>query len=177
MSVWRNVQVERPSSSTSGGQEVEGFGGLVVEGFGGLVVVGEVVEEALVVDFIMLFHAAPEVQVRHLFLFHQPFSFIYLHSFKHDRYKYMIYLFGEWIFFFFLSDLRFSIGSDYYAFGHSLRFICIFGANALLGAGVQWLRRKSGHGFYCTKEILQNRKVDVSIRHIMMLLLLLLLSA
>lgn len=61
MSVWRNVQVERPSSSTSGGQEEEGFGGLVV------VVVGEVVEEALVVDFIMLFHAAPEVQVRHLF--------------------------------------------------------------------------------------------------------------
>lgn len=84
----------------------------------------------------------------------------------------MICLFGEWIFF---SDLRFSIGSDYYAFGHSLRFICIFGANALLGAGVQWLRRKSGHGFYCTKEILQNGKVDVSIRHIMMLLLLLLL--
>lgn len=93
MSVWRNVQVERPSSSTSGGQEVEGFGGLVV--------VGEVVEEALVVDFIMLFHAAPEVQVRHLFffLFHQSFSFIYLHSFKHDIYKYMTCLFGEWIFF------------------------------------------------------------------------------
>lgn len=84
----------------------------------------------------------------------------------------MICFFGEWIFFFFLSDLRFSIGSDYHAFGHSLRFICIFGANALLGAGVQWLRRKSGHGFYCTKEILQNGKVDVSIRHIMMLLLL-----
>lgn len=168
MSVWRNVQVERPSSSTSGGQEEEGFGVVVV--------VGEVVDEAfVVVDFIMLFHAAPEVQVRHLFfLFHQPFSFIYLHSFKHDRYKYMICLFGEWIFF---SGLRFSIGSDYYAFGHSLRFICIFGANALLGAGVQWLRRKSGHGFYCTKEILQNGKVDVSIRHIMMLLLLLLLSA
>lgn len=169
MSVWRNVQVERPSSSTSGGQEEE-----EEEGFGGLMVVGEVVDEVfVVVDFIMLFHAAPEVQVRHLFfLFHQPFSFIYLHSFKHDIY--MICLFGEWIFFF-LSDLRFSIGSDYYAFGHSLRFICIFGANALLGAGVQWLRRKSGHGFYCTKEILQNGKVDVSIRHIMMLLLLLLL--
>lgn len=163
MSVWRNVQVERPSSSTSGGQEEE------EEGFGGLMVVGEVVDEAFVVDFIMLFHAAPEVQVRHLFfLVHQPFSFIYLHSFKYDIY--MICLFGEWIFF--LSDLRFSIGSDYYAFGHSLRFICIFGANALLGAGVQWLRRKSGHGFYCTKEILQNGKVDVSIRHIMMLLLL-----
>lgn len=70
MSVWRNVQVERPSSSTSGGQEEEGFG----------VVVGEVVDEAFVVDFIMLFHAAPEVQVRHLFfLFCQPFLFIYLH--------------------------------------------------------------------------------------------------
>lgn len=165
MSVWRNVQVERPSSSTSGGQEEEVFGGLMV--------VGEVVEEAFVVDFIMLFHAAPEVQVRHLFFpsFISLFSFIYLHSFKHDRYKYMICLFGEWIFF---SDLRFSIGSDYYAFGHSLRFICIFGANALLGAGVQWLRRKSGHGFYCTKEILQNGKVDVSIRHIMMVVLLLL---
>lgn len=95
MSVWRNVQVERPSSSTSGGQEEEGFGGLMV--------VGEVVDEAfVVVDFIMLFHAAPEVQVRHLFffLFHQSFSFIYLHSFKHDRYKYMICLFGELDFFF-----------------------------------------------------------------------------
>lgn len=95
MSVWRNVQVERPSSSTSGGQEEEevGFGGLMV-----VVVVGEVVEEALVVDFIMLFHAAPEVQVRHLFfsLFHQSFSFIYLHSFKHDIY--MTCLFGEWNF-------------------------------------------------------------------------------
>lgn len=95
MSVWRNVQVERPSSSTSGGQEEEGFGGLVV--------VGEVVEEAFVVDFIMLFHAAPEVQVRHLFLFHQLFSFVYLHSFKYDVNKYMICLFGEWIFFFFLT--------------------------------------------------------------------------
>lgn len=170
MSVWRNVQVERPSSSTSGGQEEEGFGGLVV--------VGEVVDEAfVVVDFIMLFHAAPEVQVRHLFFssFISLFSFIYLHSFKHDIYTYMICLFGCGVFL--LSDLRFSIGSDYYAFGHSLRFICIFGANALLGAGVQWLRRKSGHGFYCTKEILQNGKVDVSIRHIMMLLLLLLFSA
>lgn len=70
MSVWRNVQVERPSSSTSGGQEEEGFGGLMV--------VGEVVDEAFVVDFIMLFHAAPEVQVRHLFFF----SFIsFFHSF------------------------------------------------------------------------------------------------
>lgn len=90
MSVWRNVQVERPSSSTSGGQEEEGFGGLVV------VVVGEFVEEALVVDFIMLFHAAPEVQVRHLFFFSfiSLFSFVYLHSFKHDP-----YLFGEWGFF------------------------------------------------------------------------------
>lgn len=107
------------------------------------------------------------------FSFISLFSFIYLHSFKHD--KYIIGLCGEWIFFF-LSDLRFSIGSDYYAFGHSLRFICIFGANALLGAGVQWLRRKSGHGFYCTKEILQNGKVDVSIRHIMMLLLIVVLG-
>lgn len=83
MSVWRNVQVERPSSSTSGGQEEE------EEGFGGLMVVGEVVDEAfVVVDFIMLFHAAPEVQVRHLFFpFHQLFSFIYLHSFKYDIHK------------------------------------------------------------------------------------------
>lgn len=75
MSVWRNVQVERPSSSTSGGQEEEGFGGLVV--------VGEVVDEAFVVDFIMLFHAAPEVQVRHLFFFSfisLPHSFICIHS-------------------------------------------------------------------------------------------------
>lgn len=109
------------------------------------------------------------------FLFHQSFSFIFLHSLKHDVNKYMICWGVD--FFSFFSDLRFSIGSDYYAFGHSLRFICIFGANALLGAGVQWLRRKSGHGFYCTKEILQNGKVDVSIRHIMLLLLLWLLSA
>lgn len=97
MSVWRNVQVERPSSSTSGGQEEEGFGGLMVVGE-----VGEVVEEAfVVVDFIMLFHAAPEVQVRHLFFpsFISLFSFIYLDSFKHDIYEYMICLFGEWIFF------------------------------------------------------------------------------
>lgn len=71
MSVWRNVQVERPSSSTSGGQEEE------EEGFGGLMVVGEVVDEAfVVVDFIMLFHAAPEVQVRHLFFF--PLSSVFL---------------------------------------------------------------------------------------------------
>lgn len=79
MSVWRNVQVERPSSSTSGGQEEEGFGGLMVV----VVVVGEVVEEALVVDFIMLFHAAPEVQVRHLFFFSFisfSHSFICIHS-------------------------------------------------------------------------------------------------
>lgn len=79
MSVWRNVQVERPSSSTSGGQE-EGE----EEGFGGLMVVGEVVDEAfVVVDFIMLFHAAPEVQVRHLFFFSfisLSHSFICIHS-------------------------------------------------------------------------------------------------
>lgn len=77
MSVWRNVQVERPSSSTSGGQE-EGFGGLVVVGE-----VGEVVDEAFVVDFIMLFHAAPEVQVRHLFFssfISFSHSFICIHS-------------------------------------------------------------------------------------------------
>lgn len=77
MSVWRNVQVERPSSSTSGGQEEEGFGGLVV--------VGEVVDEAFVVDFIMLFHAAPEVQVRHLFFssfISLSHSFICIHSNK-----------------------------------------------------------------------------------------------
>lgn len=77
MSVWRNVQVERPSSSTSGGQEEE------EEGVGGLVVVGEVVDEAFVVDFIMLFHAAPEVQVRHLFFFSFisfSYSFICIHS-------------------------------------------------------------------------------------------------
>lgn len=79
MSVWRNVQVERPSSSTSGGQEEE------EEGFGGLVVVGEDVDEAFVVDFIMLFHAAPEVQVRHLFfLFHQPFL-VHLFAFIQTR--------------------------------------------------------------------------------------------
>lgn len=82
MSVWRNVQVERPSSSTSGGQEEEGVGGLVVV----VVVVGEVVDEAFVVDFIMLFHAAPEVQVRHLFfLVHQPFL-IHLFAFIQIRY-------------------------------------------------------------------------------------------
>lgn len=79
MSVWRNVQVERPSSSTSGGQEEE-----EEEGFGGLMVVGEVVDEAfVVVDFIMLFHAAPEVQVRHLFFFSfisLSHSFICIHS-------------------------------------------------------------------------------------------------
>lgn len=78
MSVWRNVQVERPSSSTSGGQEVEGFGGLVV--------VGEVVEEALVVDFIMLFHAAPEVQVRHLFFSLSSVFLIHLFAFIQTRY-------------------------------------------------------------------------------------------
>lgn len=76
MSVWRSVQVERPSSSTSGGQEEEGFGGLMV--------VGEVVDEAfVVVDFIMLFHAAPEVQVRHLFFFSFisfSYSLIWIHS-------------------------------------------------------------------------------------------------
>lgn len=81
MSVWRNVQVERPSSSTSGGQEEEGFGGLVV-----VVVVGEVVEEALVVDFIMLFHAAPEVQVRHLFFSLSSAFLIHLFGFIQTRY-------------------------------------------------------------------------------------------
>lgn len=73
MSVWRNVQVERPSSSTSGGHEEE------EEGFGGLMVVGEDVDEAfVVVDLIMLFHAAPEVQVRHLFF---PSFISFSHSF------------------------------------------------------------------------------------------------
>lgn len=89
MSVWRNVQVERPSSSTSGGQEEEGFGGLVV---------GEVVEEAfVVVDFIMLFHAAPEVQVRHLFFSLSSAFLIHLFAFIQTRYicTYMICLFGE----------------------------------------------------------------------------------
>lgn len=82
MSVWRNVQVERPSSSTSGGQEEEeGFGGLVVV----VVVVGEVVEEALVVDFIMLFHAAPEVQVRHLFFSLSSAFLIHLFAFIQTR--------------------------------------------------------------------------------------------
>lgn len=81
MSVWRNVQVERPSSSTSGGQEEE-------EGFGGLVVVGEVVDEAfvVVVDFIMLFHAAPEVQVRHLFFSLSSAFLIHLFAFIQTRY-------------------------------------------------------------------------------------------
>ena len=62
--MWRKVQVERPRSSTSGGQSVRGW--VVVE----VVVVGAVacvVEEGVFgVDFIIARHAAPEVQVLHL---------------------------------------------------------------------------------------------------------------
>ena len=56
----KSVQVERPSSSTSGGQP-----GLSMScaGFCDTVVVAG---DAFVVDFIILFHAAPEVHVRHL---------------------------------------------------------------------------------------------------------------
>lgn len=86
MSVWRNVQVERPSSSTSGGQEEEGFGGLMV--------VGEVVDEAFVVDFIMLFHAAPEVQVRHLFFSRSSAFLIHLFAFIQIRYIYDLFIWG-----------------------------------------------------------------------------------
>lgn len=94
MSVWRNVQVERPSSSTSGGQEEEGFGGLMV--------VGEVVDEAfVVVDFIMLFHAAPEVQVRHLFFSLSSAFLIHLFAFIQARYIYIYDLFIWGVDFFF----------------------------------------------------------------------------
>lgn len=90
MSVWRNVQVERPSSSTSGGQEEE-----EEEGFGGLMVVGEVVDEAfVVVDFIMLFHAAPEVQVRHLFFSLSSAFLIHLFAFIQTRYIYDLFIWG-----------------------------------------------------------------------------------
>lgn len=53
--LWRSVQVDRPSSSTSGGQSDAG----VVIGTTGLVVLP-------VEDFIIAIHAADDVQVRHL---------------------------------------------------------------------------------------------------------------
>lgn len=55
--LWRSVQVDRPSSSTSGGQSVAG----VVTGTTGLVFLP-------VEDFIIVIHAADDVHVRHLVL-------------------------------------------------------------------------------------------------------------
>lgn len=61
--MWRKVQVERPRSSTSGGQSVRGW--VIVEVV--VVVDGDVVEDGVFgVDFIIARHAAPEVQVLHL---------------------------------------------------------------------------------------------------------------
>ena len=61
--MWRSVHEERPRASTSGGQSEEAVvvSADAVVDLGGGLVVGVNVEV-----FIMAFHAAPDVHVRHL---------------------------------------------------------------------------------------------------------------